>query len=267
MARSLVPDTGPAMKNAASSTLEEFSRHALPAQADPSSRIIAGLLTAVLYALFVLLAWWSSANRTTPPAAEITATILQDMPKKRVLEPLPPFIAHLIKPRAEMPAMPVFTVATGAPPQTHAPLPASAAQTSPMPGGTSGAGPMGQAASGNGTGGNGGGLAGCIDPVWMRAVTERVRQFYYYPDVALAAGKTGVATVRFSVRRNGQVDRLEIGKSSGDEALDKAAYDIMHKAQPLPPIPDRMHVDRIEGELPINFGVRRFSGSATVGHC
>ena len=248
--------------------LSEFPRSAAPGRADPSSRVSAGLLTAVLYALFVLLAWWSSANKTGPPAtAEITATILRDMPKKRAVEPLAPFLAHLIRPRPEKPALPVFAIASGAPPQAPAPLAASAAKTSPLLGGTSGNGPMGQAASGNGTGGNGGALAGCLDPVWMRAVTERVRQFFYYPDAALASRITGVVTMHFSVRRNGQVDRLAIGKSSGDEGLDKAAADIMQKAQPLPPIPDRMHTDRVDGDLPINFGVRNFSGGGSRGNC
>jgi len=136
-----------------------------------------------------------------------------------------------------------------------------------MLGGTSGNGTMGQAASGNGTNGNGAGLAGCLDPVWMRAVTDRVRQFFYYPDAALASRTTGVVMMHFAVRRNGQIDRLEIGKSSGDKGLDKAATDIMRKAQPLPPIPDRMHTDRVDGELPINFGVRSFNGGAAAGTC
>src|SRR5690349_9301403 len=267
MGRSLVPDSGPAMKYAMSTPLSEFPRKGLPVGADTSGRVTAGLLTAVLYALFALLVWRASLAPPSSPKSEIVATLLVDTPKKRSVEPLPPFLAHLIRPRAEKPAMPVFTIASGAPPQAPAPLAASAAKTSPLLGGTSGNGPMGQAASGNGTGGNGGGLAGCLDPVWMRAVTERVRQFFYYPDAALAAGKTGVATLHFSVRRNGQIDRLAISKSSGDEGLDKAALDIMHKAQPLPPIPDRMHTDRVDGDLPINFGVRRFSGGASQGNC
>jgi len=251
-----------------STLLSEFSRGAPPAQADTSSRITAGLLTVVLYALFALLVWRASlAPSSSSVASEIVATLLPEMPKKRVVEPLPPFLAHLIQPRAEKPAPPVFTIASGAPPQASAPLPASAAKTSPMQGGTSGNGPMGQAASGNGTGGNGGALAGCLDPIWMRAVTERVRQFFYYPDAALAVRATGVAMMHFSVRRNGQIDRLEIRKSSGNDGLDKAATDIMHKAQPLPPIPDRMHTDRVDGDLPINFGVRSFNGGASPGSC
>ncbi len=249
-------------------SLSEFPRTGLPAKADRSSRVTAGLLTAVLYAIFVVLAWLSSTYRTaTLATSEITVTILRDIPTKRAVVPLPSFIAHLIRPRAEKPALPVYTVSSGAPPQAPAPLPASAAQTSPLQGGTSGNGLMGQAASGNGTGGNGGALASCLDPIWLRAVTERVRQFFYYPQDALSSRIFGVVMVHFVVRRNGQLSTLDIGKSSGAEVLDKAATDIMQKAQPLPPIPDRMHTDRVDGTLPINFGVRSFNGSATIGHC
>jgi protein TonB len=249
------------------SSLSEFSHHQGPARGD-HDRIVAGLLTAALYALVALLAWWSLTHpQVGRETTEIIASVLPDAPTKRVVEPLPPFLAHLIKPRAEKPALPAFTIASGAPPQAPAPLAASAAKTSPMLGGTSGNGPMGQAASGNGTGGNGSGLSGCLDPVWLRAVTERVSQFFYYPPDALSARIFGVAMVHFVVRRNGQIDRLAISKSSGNEGLDKAAIDIMQKAQPLPPIPDRMHTDRVDGTLPINFGVRNFTGGASAGSC
>jgi protein TonB len=249
------------------SSLSEFSHHHGLARSD-KDRIAAGLLTAALYALVALLAWWSLTHpQMRRETTEIIASVLPDAPTKRAVEPLPPFLAHLIKPRAEKPALPVFTIASGAPPQAPAPLAASAAKSSPLQGGTSGNGPMGQAASGNGTGGNGSGLSGCLDPVWMRAVTDRVGQFFYYPPEALSARIFGVAMVHFVVRRNGQIDRLAIGKSSGNEGLDKAAIDIMQKAQPLPPIPDRMHTDRVDGTLPINFGVRSFSGGASAGSC
>jgi protein TonB len=94
-----------------------------------------------------------------------------------------------------------------------------------------------------------------------------VRQFFYYPDAALALHTTGVTMMRFTVRHDGQLEKLEVGKSSGDSGLDRAANDIMRRAQPLPPIPDRMRVERVDGVLPINFGVRSFSGSPTISHC
>lgn len=209
------------------------------------------LLTGVLYAGFVLLALspWKHAPVAAP--REITAILLPDAPKKRVLEPV--LLAHLVKPLAENPAMPVIIIAP-------APFSASAAETSPLAGGASG---NGQAASGRG--GNGG--AGCLDAVWMRAVTERVRHFFLYPPAALAVRKTGLVMVHFAVGRDGLIEKLQISKSSGDAGLDKAAMDILQKAQPLPAIPDRMHADRVEGEMPINFGVRSFSGGSTTGTC
>lgn len=250
-----------------STTLAEFTRGPPPARADLSNRMTAGLLTAGLYALLALVIWSASlVAPVRPPAPEIVTARLTDVPTKRLVEPVPP-VTHLIRPRAETPAPPVFTTATGAPPQAPAPLAASAATSSPLTGGTSGTGPMGQAASGKGTGGSGAGLAGCLDPVWMRAVTERVGQFYYYPPAALALRTTGVVMVHFTVRRNGQIDRLKISQSSGDKGLDRAAIDIVQKAQPLPPIPDRMRLDRLEGDLPINFGVRSFSGRPNTGNC
>jgi protein TonB len=183
---------------------------------------------------------------------------LLDAPRKRVIEPV--FLAQLIKPRAENPAAPVITIAPEAPPR----LSASTVETSPLLGGVSGNGVSGQGAGGGGNGGTGG---GCLDAVWMQAVSERVRQFFYYPAAALAVRRTGLVIVHFGVRRDGQIERLEISKSSGDAELDKAALDIMHKAQPLPAIPDRMHADRVDGELPINFGVRSFSGNSSTGTC
>ena len=60
--------------------------------------------------------------------------------------------------------------------------------------------------------------------------------------------------VQFGVRRDGRLDMLKIGKTSGDRMLDDAAYNMVRAAQPVPAIPDRMHVDRIDVELPIDFG-------------
>jgi TonB family protein len=247
--------------------LLDFAHQPAP-RGDAQSRLMAALLTAVLYALFALLAWWSLTHAAAPPAtAEITASILRDVPKKRVIEPLPPFLARLIRPHAEKPALPVFTVATGALPQIPAPLPASATKTSPMPGGTAGNGPAGQAASGNGTGGNGDALAGCWDPIWAQAVTDHVGRYFYYPRAALRTRTFGVVFVHFVVRRDGHLSTLDISKSSGADMLDEAGLAIVQAAVPLPPIPDRMHVESVDAELPINFGVRNFHGNPTIGHC
>src|SRR5258706_10327952 len=130
--------------------LSEFPRRYPPARADTSSRVTAGLLTAVLYALFALLAWRSYAP-APPPTVEITATLVREASRNKPAPPLPPILARLIKPRAESSSPPVFSVASSAP-TTPAPLPASAVNSSPMPDGTAGNGSMGQAGAGKGEG-------------------------------------------------------------------------------------------------------------------
>lgn len=248
--------------------LSDFPHGTPPPPVDPARRVTAGLLTALVYGVAaVLLLTLSLAPPSSPPEPQVVTAMVNAAPKKPVVDPVPPLPAEKILPRTERPAPPVVTTATGAPPTAPAPLPATAATESPLIGGTSGNGPMGQSASGSGGNGNGGASGGCLDPEWMRAVSERVRLFLYYPDAALALRTTGVVTLRFGVRRDGRIDRLEVGKSSGDAGLDQAATDILRKAQPLPPIPARMNTDRIDGELPINFGVRNFSGQANAGNC
>jgi protein TonB len=248
--------------------LSDFPHGTAPPRADARRRVTAGLLTALVYGVVaVLLLTLSLAPPPAQPQAELVTAMVSAPSKPDVVDPVPPVPDKTILPRTEQPAPPVIVTETGAPLPSPAPLPATAATQSPMVGGTSGNGPMGQSASGNGGAGNGGGAGGCLDPVWMRAVSERVRQFFYYPGPALAARTTGVVMMRFAVRRDGRLDQLEIGKSSGDAGLDQAATDILRKAQPLPPIPARMNVDRIVGELPINFGVRSFNAQANAGSC
>ena len=111
-----------------------------------------------------------------------------------------------------------------------------------------------QSVSANGTNGNGHILSACWDAAWGKAVHDRIGQFFYYPTRARIRHVTGTVMVHMIVRRNGRLDLVGIFKSSGDHALDDAATDMVKRAQPLPAIPDRMHADRIDAEMPIGFG-------------
>jgi TonB family protein len=241
--------------------------HHMPQPADRRARVIAGLLTAMLYAGFAVLLWQHAfwTMQPSPPTGESFAIVLPDAPDKNVSKISPHLLTHLIRPHVQTVAPPVFTIASSAP-LAQSLLPASVENSSPMPGGSDGTGAMGQAASANGSSGNGTGGA-CLDPIWMHAVTERVRHFVYYPAPALSSHTTGVVLVHFVVRRSGRLSTLEISKSSGDWALDSAAYNIMRAAQPLPAIPDRMHTDRVDGVLPMDFGALGLDMEPTIGHC
>ena len=75
-----------------------------------------------------------------------------------------------------------------------------------------------------------------------------------------------MVVVRLTIGRNGKLDDLEVYKSSGDASLDDAAYDMVKKAQPLPRLPDHMHLDKVTGLFPIVFGTVDNS-QATKGTC
>jgi TonB family protein len=248
--------------------LAEFCRGHGTAQVPISSRVAAGALTLALYALLVFLAshrtLWMGENH--PERSELIAKLMPDLPRKKAVQTVPPFVAHLIRPHAETVAPPVFTVASEAP-VAPATLSASAATSSPLAGGVpAGNGATGQAASANGSGGNGTMLSSCWDQEWAKAVRERIRHYFYYPPGAAHRHVTGVVMVHMLIRRNGRLDMLEIGKSSGDASLDEAAYKAVHDAQPLPQIPDRMHADRVDAEMPIIFG-NLGASNGTAGSC
>jgi len=95
------------------------------------------------------------------------------MPRSAPSRPLPPFPGPFDRGRvAAQPALPVFTMRSGAPPAVARPASASAAK--PPLQCTSAPGPIcRRTASVTANVGNGGALAGCLYPVWMRAVAER----------------------------------------------------------------------------------------------
>jgi protein TonB len=249
--------------------LAEFRRdHSLPAPA-LSSRVTAGVLTAALAGLLVFFAThrslWTSVPH--PRTTETVTELIRDQPQEKVKPPPPEMMAQLVRPRAENPAPPSFTIAPQLPPP-RASLPVTAAISSPLAGGVpAGTGVGGQGGVGSGGGnGNGNGQGGCWDPAWARAVTNRVRHFFYYPRRARDQGISGEVVLRLTVRRNGSLETLGIHKSSGSPILDAAALDTLNKAQPLPRIPDRMHVEKATGLFPMLYGTAESSDAGT-GDC
>lgn len=235
--------------------LAQFARHNRPRGASASSRAIAGALTACLYGLVALLAWLATPPPLKMVLSETTAILLPDAPRKMAALPPPPFLARLIKPHAETVSPPSFTVASAPPPPAPAQLSPSTATVSPLVGGApSGVSAGDGAASGsaNGTNGNGNHISACFDPVWARAVTNRVAHFFRYPRGT--NGASGTVLMEFTVRRSGWLDGLKVGQSSGNEIFDQAATEAVRRALPLPEIPDRMHTERITVGLPIHFG-------------
>jgi protein TonB len=252
--------------------LADFARDHQRAKPALSSRATAFVLTVLLFGCFAFLfsqrSLWNIPDRTL--VSETVMRLMPEMSRIVYIRPPQPMMAHLIRPRAEDIAPPSFTVAAETPP-APATLAASAAKTSPLDGGApDGAGTAAQAVSSNGSSGTGAGAgttpSACFDAAWMQAVTNRVQHFFFYPDAALARHIHGVAMVHIIVRHNGYVDLVEIGTSSGNRLLDAAAVYMVHTALPLPEIPDRMHTDKADVLLPVDFG-NTGPAKPAVGSC
>jgi protein TonB len=249
-----------------------------------SRRVLAVVLTAALYAV---VAWMASQPSTWKPPrppreiyASVPVVVVAEVPKPAQLR-LPPFLAHLIKPRAETVSPPKFTIASNTPPQPasapqlgpppqasqppQALLPATAAASSALAGGPQSGAGMGQ--GGTATGIIGVRPSGCYDAEWAQAVSDHIGKFFFYPESERRRHVTGQVFVHIGVRQNGRLALLKINRSSGVRAFDQAALDMVRRAEPLPRIPGRMHLARIDVEMPILFGDEDKSLTPASGDC
>lgn len=72
---------------------------------------------------------------------------------------------------------------------------------------------------------------------WANDVREEFVSKQRYPRLALNANEEGTVTVRVSVAASGAVNGFEIIETSGSEALDAGALDLVSRIDPLPAVP------------------------------
>ena len=238
-------------------TLGEFARGHQRIRPAPSSRATALLLTALLFAGFAIVvsqrAFWAISDKATLP--EMVLNLAPATPHRE--PPLPRITAHLLVPHSQTIAPPRFTIAAETAP---AALSIPAANPSSLDTG-SGTGTGTRTASADS------GAAACLDPSWMRAVTDHVRRYFYQPRSPDREPIAGLVYVHFIVAHDGTLLETSISKTTGQRSLNDAALDIMRLAAPLPAIPDRMHTLQVEGILPIAFGGLDQSVKPSAGHC
>ncbi len=91
---------------------------------------------------------------------------------------------------------------------------------------------------------------------YMGMLTAHLQRFKQYPPGARSAGEQGVATLSFTVSRNGQASGGRIAKSSGSAALDAETLAMLRRAQPLPSFPPEMAQSSLSFNAPIRFSLR-----------
>jgi protein TonB len=139
--------------------------------------------------------------------------------------------------------------------------------SSPLIGGAPAGTGAGQGGTANGALGNATALAGCYDAVWAQAVTDRIGKFFFYPRSERDRHVSGAVFVHIGVRRSGRLAFLKVNRSSRVRALDEAALEMVRRAAPLPRIPDRMHLDRVDVELPVVFSDVDEKLNPSPGNC
>jgi protein TonB len=91
---------------------------------------------------------------------------------------------------------------------------------------------------------------------WRDLVLARLQQNKRYPAGAEARREQGVATLSFSVDRNGRVLARSITRSSGSAVLDEEVLAMVQRAQPLPAFPPAMTQNSVNLIVPIRFSLR-----------
>jgi TonB family protein len=99
----------------------------------------------------------------------------------------------------------------------------------------SGAGPQSMFPDGEGQGqGQGQGQQGDISLVQWQLVHSALEKVKTYPRVARERGVEGVVLVRFKVLPTGEIEKVDIIKSSGSDILDTASVRTVYRAAPMP---------------------------------
>jgi protein TonB len=75
---------------------------------------------------------------------------------------------------------------------------------------------------------------------WQSQLLSHLARYKRYPDEARRRGIQGTSQVRFSLDSQGRVLSVELAKSSGNTALDRATQAMIRRASPVPAPPAEM---------------------------
>ncbi|HWE74953.1 MAG TPA: energy transducer TonB [Stellaceae bacterium] len=87
-------------------------------------------------------------------------------------------------------------------------------------------------------------------------IAAQLERYKRYPAPAQRRGEQGVALLRFTLRRAGDVSNARIERSSGHPDLDAEVLALVQRAAPLSPIPGDITANTLDIEVPVSFALR-----------
>jgi TonB family protein len=81
---------------------------------------------------------------------------------------------------------------------------------------------------------------------YMRMLRDRIESIWKYPEEAARRRLTGDLYIKFVIRRNGKLDKVELVRTSGHRELDEAAIQALKKADPYWPLPENYDKEVLE---------------------
>ena len=93
-------------------------------------------------------------------------------------------------------------------------------------------------------------------PRFTDLIAAQLERYKRYPATAQRRGEQGVALVRFTLGRGGNVSDARIERSSGHPDLDAEVLALVHRAEPLPQIPADIAANTLDIQVPVAFALR-----------
>lgn len=88
---------------------------------------------------------------------------------------------------------------------------------------------------------------------WQGSVLQKLERLKRYPSDAQNDRQEGVATIKITINRQGNVLNAKLAKSSGYSLLDKEAVALAYRANPLPAVPEAIKGNNITINVPVEF--------------
>ena len=81
---------------------------------------------------------------------------------------------------------------------------------------------------------------------YMRMLRDRIESIWKYPEEAARRRLTGDLYIKFVIRKNGKLDKVELVRTSGYRELDEAAIQALKRAEPYWPLPENYDKEVLE---------------------